>query len=102
MVTSEKIQGDTVETFTFIWSDLASIAAMTVQHIEIVGVGICLAILTGVPPGILITGNAGLAQVVLYTAAMVMTIPSVPLSGLMIPALSGIRPGHPLFPTQLP
>uniref|UniRef100_UPI0038B257DB ABC transporter permease n=1 Tax=Verminephrobacter eiseniae TaxID=364317 RepID=UPI0038B257DB len=101
MVTSEKRQGDTVETFIFIWSDLASIAAMTVQHIEIVGVGIGLAILTGVPLGILITGNAGLAKVVLYTAAMVMTIPSVALFGLMIPVLSVIGQGIGFLPTVI-
>uniref|UniRef100_UPI0038B30E1A ABC transporter permease n=1 Tax=Verminephrobacter eiseniae TaxID=364317 RepID=UPI0038B30E1A len=101
MVTSEKIQGDTVETFTFIWFDLASIAAMTVQHIEIVGVGIGLAILTGVPLGILITGNAGLAKVVLYTAAMIMTVPSVALFGLMIPVLSVIGQGIGFLPTVI-
>jgi osmoprotectant transport system permease protein len=90
-----------VETFVFIWENLASIARMTVQHLEIVGTGVGLAIITGVPLGILITLDKRLAKAVLYLAAIVMTIPSVALFGLMIPVLSLIGQGIGFLPTVI-
>jgi osmoprotectant transport system permease protein len=90
-----------VETLAFIWDNLASIARMTGEHVEIVGVGVGLAILTGVPLGIAITINERLAKIVLYVAAIIMTIPSVALFGLMIPILSVIGQGIGFLPTVI-
>jgi len=90
-----------VETLAFIWDNLASIARMTAEHIEIVGVGVGLAIITGVPLGIVITINQRLAKIVLYVAAIIMTIPSVALFGLMIPVLSVIGQGIGFLPTVI-
>lgn len=90
-----------METLVFIWENLASIARMTVQHLEIVGTGVGLAIMTGVPLGILITLDKRLAKVVLYVAAIIMTIPSVALFGLMIPVLSVIGQGIGFLPTVI-
>ncbi|WP_250515972.1 ABC transporter permease [Caballeronia sp. INDeC2] len=90
-----------METLAFIWDNLASIARMTGEHIEIVGVGVGLAILTGVPLGIAITINERLAKIVLYVAAIIMTIPSVALFGLMIPILSVIGQGIGFLPTVI-
>lgn len=90
-----------METLAFIWDNLASIVVMTIQHIEIVGVGVGLAILTGVPLGIVITVNERLAKAVLYVAAVIMTIPSVALFGLMIPVLSLIGEGIGFLPTVI-
>lgn len=90
-----------METLAFIWDNLASIARMTGEHIEIVGVGVGLAIVTGVPLGIVITINERLAKIVLYVAAIIMTIPSVALFGLMIPVLSVIGQGIGFLPTVI-
>ncbi|WP_322032723.1 ABC transporter permease [Paraburkholderia sp. J76] len=90
-----------METVAFIWDNLASIARMTGEHIEIVGVGVGLAIITGVPLGIAITANDRLAKIVLYVGAIIMTIPSVALFGLMIPILSVIGQGIGFLPTVI-
>jgi osmoprotectant transport system permease protein len=61
--------------------------------VSIVGVAGDLAILTGVPIGIAITQNKRAADIVLYVAAMIMTIPSIALFGVMIPILALIGRG---------
>ncbi len=73
----------------------------TLQHLSIVGVAIGLAILTGVPIGILITLNQRAADIVLYCAAIVITIPSIALFGLMIPVLSLIGHGVGYLPAVI-
>jgi osmoprotectant transport system permease protein len=90
-----------VETLAFIVDNFASIVRLTVEHIEIVGVGVGFAILTGVPLGIAITASPRAAKIVLYTAAIVMTIPSVALFGVMIPILSVIGQGIGFLPTVI-
>ncbi len=82
-----------METIRFIYANFGQILGLTLQHIAIVGVAVSLAILTGVPIGIAITLNRRAADVVLYAAAMVMTIPSIALFGIMIPVLSLIGQG---------
>ncbi|MDX1605129.1 MAG: ABC transporter permease [Candidatus Competibacterales bacterium] len=81
-----------VETLTFILDNLPFIGTKFVEHIALVGVAVGLAILTGVPIGIAITQNERVANTVLYVAAIIITIPSIALFGLMIPILSKI--GH--------
>ena len=90
-----------METLAFMLDNLASIIRLTVEHIEIVGVGVGLAIVTGVPLGIVITANARAAKIELYVAAILMTIPSVALFGLMIPVLSVIGQGIGFLPTVI-
>ena len=90
-----------METLAFIWDNLASIARMTLEHIEIVSVGVGFAILTGVPLGIVITINERVAKIVLYVASIIMTIPSVALFGIMIPVLSVIGQGIGFLPTVI-
>ncbi len=77
----------------FIFSNLGVIAERTWEHLSIVGVAVGLAVLTGVPIGIAITQSRRAADAVLYTAAMIMTIPSIALFGVMIPILSLIGQG---------
>lgn len=74
---------------------------MTLEHIEIVAVGVGFAILTGVPLGIAITTNERVAKIVLYAASIIMTIPSVALFGIMIPVLSVIGQGIGFLPTVI-
>lgn len=73
-------------------SNLPLLAQLTLEHIALVVVAVGLACLTGVPIGIAITQNEQIARAVLYTASIVITIPSIALFGIMIPILSVI--GH--------
>ena len=98
---TQQRNGDNVDTLAFMIDNLASIIRLTVEHIEIVGVSVGFAILTGVPLGIAITANERAARVVLYLAAILMTIPSVALFGLMIPVLSLIGQGIGFLPTVI-
>ncbi len=82
-----------METIQFIFANLGVIAQLALQHISIVAVAVGLAILTGVPIGIAITQNKRAADAVLYTASIIVTIPSIALFGLMIPILSTIGQG---------
>jgi osmoprotectant transport system permease protein len=80
--------GNSMETLQFIVDNASLILFLTVQHVSIVGVAVGLAILTGVPIGIAITQSRQVANAVLYVAAIIMTIPSVALFGILMPVLS--------------
>jgi osmoprotectant transport system permease protein len=82
-----------VETIEFILANLGVIGQLALQNISIVAVAVGLAILTGVPIGIAITQNKHAADAVLYTASIIVTIPSIAHFGLMIPVLSLIGQG---------
>ncbi|WP_155903157.1 ABC transporter permease [Marinobacter gelidimuriae] len=60
----------------------------TVEHIALVSLAVGIATLTGVPIGIAITKSKRAAQIVLYVAAIIVTIPSIALFGIMMPILS--------------
>jgi osmoprotectant transport system permease protein len=90
-----------LDLLTFFYDNAALIARLTWQHVQIVGVAVGLAILTGVPLGIAISQNQKLARSVLYVAAIIMTIPSVALFGLMIPILSMVGEGVGFVPTVI-
>jgi osmoprotectant transport system permease protein len=81
-----------MEILNYILTNWTLILSRTVEHLEIVGVAVGLAILTGVPIGIAITRNKSAADAVLYIASIVITIPSIALFGMMIPVLSLV--GH--------
>ncbi|HEY8528882.1 MAG TPA: ABC transporter permease [Paenibacillaceae bacterium] len=66
------------------WEDLL---IAFVQHIQLVGVSMAIAIAIGVPLGVLITRVAHLRSGVLGTAGVLQTIPSLALLGFMIPLL---------------
>ena len=82
-----------MDTLIFIQENLDTLTARTIEHLAIVGVAVGLAILSGVPIGIAITQNKRVADAVLYTASMIMTIPSIALFGVLIPVLSHIGQG---------
>ena len=90
-----------METLKFIIDNLPIIGYRTVQHVSIVGVAVGLGILTGVPIGILVTQSKRAADIVLYVAAMIMTIPSIALFGVMIPLLSLIGQGIGYLPAVI-
>jgi osmoprotectant transport system permease protein len=58
------------------------------QHAWVVAIAVAIAMATGVPIGIWITFNQKSADMVLYIAGIIMTIPSIALFGIMIPLLS--------------
>lgn len=90
-----------METLLFISQNMDVILERTLQHLSIVGVAIGLAIFTGVPIGILITLNQRAADIVLYVASIIITIPSIALFGLMIPVLSLIGHGVGYLPAVI-
>jgi osmoprotectant transport system permease protein len=77
-----------MEIIGYIFDNLGLIGERTLEHIAIVVVAVGLAILTGVPIGIAITQNQRAADIVLYVAAIIITVPSIALFGVMIPLLS--------------
>ncbi|TMW70478.1 ABC transporter permease [Alteribacter natronophilus] len=71
------------------------------QHIQLVGLAVIIAILIGVPVGIYLTTNEEVAEAVLQVAAIIMTIPSIALFGIMIPILSTIGHGIGFLPALI-
>ncbi|MBC7358467.1 MAG: ABC transporter permease [Desulfacinum sp.] len=73
------------EFFANNWQETLHLAT---QHFTFVTIAVLIAIVTGVPIGIWISFNRKAADVVLYLAGIIMTIPSIALFGIMIPILS--------------
>ena len=90
-----------METIKFIVANWTVIGQRTLEHVSIVGVAVGIAILMGVPIAIAITTNQKLADRVLYAAAIMMTIPSIALFGLLIPVLSLIGQGIGYLPAVI-
>jgi len=82
-----------IELFHYIAGNWPKILWLTWQHITIVGVAVGLAIVTGIPLGVAAAQNRRLASVVLYTASIIMTIPSMALFGVLIPILALVNRG---------
>jgi osmoprotectant transport system permease protein len=77
----------------FMTGNLDLIGERALQHVSIVLVAVGIAVATAVPLGIAITQSKPAADVVLYLASMMITVPSIALFGLMIPLLSPIGYG---------
>ena len=80
-------------TIAFMSANWSVILARALEHVSLVGAAVAIAILTGVPIGIAITANKRAADLVLYAASVMITIPSIALFGLLIPVLSLIGQG---------
>lgn len=90
-----------METLAFITANWAVIGQRMAEHVSLVGVSVGVAIMTGVPVGILITQSQAVADRVLYVAAIIMTIPSIALFGVLIPILSPIGHGIGYLPAVI-
>ena len=77
-----------METWQFFVDNWQLTLNLAWQHAWLVGIAVTIAIFTGVPIGIWITFNEKAADLVLYIAGIIMTIPSIALFGIMIPLLS--------------
>jgi osmoprotectant transport system permease protein len=65
----------------------------TMQHLRLVGISLALAILIGVPLGVLATRSPAVANITLATAGVLQTIPSLALLAFLIPLLGiGVMP----------
>jgi osmoprotectant transport system permease protein len=82
-----------METWQFFLDNWQLTMHLAWQHAWVVSIAVAIAIVTGVPIGIWITFNEKAAEMVLYIAGIIMTIPSIALFGIMIPLLSLIGYG---------
>lgn len=87
--------------FSFIWASLPIIWEKTVEHTVLVSIAVGLAIIIGVPVGVLITQHKRIANAVLYAASILITIPSIAMFGIMIPLLSPMGYGVGAVPAML-
>ena len=78
---------------TFNHLDWAQVLQLTWQHIMLVGVAVGLAILVGVPLGILMTRFPAVAGPLQASATGLLTIPSIALFGLLLPFYSKFGQG---------
>ena len=78
---------------TFAHFDWAQVLQLTWQHITLVGVAVGLAIIVGVPLGILMTRFPAVAGPLQASATVLLTIPSIALFGLLLPFYSRFGQG---------
>ena len=72
--------------FQFIIQNHVEVLELTAEHLWLVGASIVLAVLIGIPLGILITRWPALKKPVLGGANIIQTIPSLALFGFLLPA----------------
>jgi len=70
----------------FMFQNRAEVLQLTLEHLWMVGCSMLLAILIGIPLGILITRWPWLNKPVLGSANIIQTIPSLALFGFLLPA----------------
>jgi osmoprotectant transport system permease protein len=70
----------------FILQNHMEVLDLTTEHLWLVGAAITLAVLIGIPLGILITRWPGLSKPVLGGANIIQTVPSLALFGFLLPA----------------
>ncbi|QKZ14570.1 ABC transporter permease/substrate-binding protein [Spirosoma sp. KUDC1026] len=81
------------EFFTFVQEHADKLLEQTLTHIGLTFISLLLALLIGVPLGILISRQTRLAGSVLGVAGVLQTVPSVALLGFLIPLLGiGVGP----------
>jgi osmoprotectant transport system permease protein len=61
------------------------IASLTVEHLELVLIAMCIAVVIAIPTGIVLTRQPGMRRWVLGFANILQTIPSLALFGFLIP-----------------
>jgi osmoprotectant transport system permease protein len=70
----------------FMVANRQQVLDLTLEHIVLVGLSILLAVLVGIPLGILITRVPQLSKAVIGGANIIQTIPSLALFGFLLPA----------------
>ena len=69
----------------FMWTRRSEVLLLTLEHLEIVGIAILIAIAIGLPLGILMTRSPRMSRPILAFANIVQTVPSLALFGFLIP-----------------
>jgi osmoprotectant transport system permease protein len=87
--------------FRYVGTNYPTIFKLTIEHLYLVSISVGVAILTGVPIGVLITKDKKLADAILYIASVIVTVPSVAMFGLMIPLLSLVNRGIGFWPAAI-
>lgn len=72
--------------WNFITQNRYEVATLTLEHLWIVGISTVLAVIIGVPLGVLITRKRSLHKPVIAIANIIQTIPSLALFGFLLPA----------------
>jgi osmoprotectant transport system permease protein len=70
----------------FFYTNRGQILTLTLEHLWLVGVAIAIAVIVGVPLGILVSRRAWLRKPVLGGTNVLQTIPSLALFGFLLPA----------------
>ena len=70
----------------FMLQNHMEVLELTLEHLKLVGISTLLAVLVGIPLGILITRWPALNKPVLGSANIIQTIPSLALFGFLLPA----------------
>ena len=71
--------------FQFIFQNRTEVFRLTVEHLWMVGISTLLAVIVGIPLGILITRRPALNKPVLGSANVIQTVPSLALFGFLLP-----------------
>lgn len=79
--------------FSYIVESWGTVLAQLLRQLTIIGISLPIAVVIGVPIGILVSGNRRLARIVVGVAGVLMTIPSLALFGLMVIILAPFRAG---------
>lgn len=74
-----------MNTMAFLSAHGAEMAALTVEHLGLVGASIAIAIAIGVPVGVFLTRRPAFSKPVLALANVAQTVPSLALFGILIP-----------------
>lgn len=90
-----------VDFFNYVVRDWGNISIYLLEHLQLVGLAILIALLIGIPTGIYLTTNEYLAGTIIQVASIIITIPSIALFGIMIPILSIIGQGIGFLPALI-
>jgi osmoprotectant transport system permease protein len=80
-----QIRGSGVQALNFLLTHKREVATLTAEHLWLVGISMLLAIVLGVPLGILLTRRPRWKALVLGSTNVIQTIPSLALFGLLLP-----------------
>jgi len=72
--------------FDFFYKNRGQILTLTLEHLWLVGIAIAIAVIVGVPLGVLVSRRAWLRKPVLGSTNVLQTIPSLALFGFLLPA----------------
>ena len=85
--------GSTAGFAGYLWGRRATLAELTVRHLELVAIALLAAVLVAIPLGLLLERGRAVAEPVIGGLGVLQTIPSIALLAFMIPLLGvGVVP----------